>query len=128
MKTIIHVNMHKIRRNLKTGGREPVITCKNYKENRYGHEALIYDSLGNVAAKVVYSPDNPLPCGARVWIETKNKVEVIDHGHETDKTCRPRSDDEERSKSRRPSRCDSQSERRGAKKKGHKAEAACDMG
>lgn len=82
MKTIIHVNMLKIRRNAKTGEREPVITCKNYKENRYGHEALIYDGSGNVVAKVVYSPDKPLSCGARVWIETENKVEVIDHGHE----------------------------------------------
>lgn len=128
MKTVIHVNMHKIRRNTKTGEKEPVITCKNYKENRYGHEALIYDSLGNVAAKVVYNPDKPLSCGARVWIETENEVKVIDHGHKTNKACRPRSDDEGRSKSRRPSRCDSKSERRGTKKKGNKAKAPCDMG
>lgn len=66
MKTIIHVNMHKIRHNKKTGEHEPVITCKNYKENRYGHEALIYDKSGNVVAKVIYSPDKPLSCGARV--------------------------------------------------------------
>ena len=82
MKTVIHVNQHKIRRNNKTGEREPVITCKNYLENRYGHEALIYDSLGNIAAKVVYSPDKPLPCGARVWIECYGKVEVIEHANE----------------------------------------------
>ena len=29
------------------------------------------------AAKVIYSPDKPLSCGAKVWIETQNKVKTI---------------------------------------------------
>jgi hypothetical protein len=29
------------------------------------------------SSKVVYSPDKPLSCGARVWIETQADVEVI---------------------------------------------------
>ena len=33
MKKKIHVNQHIIKRNAKTGEREPVITCKTYKEN-----------------------------------------------------------------------------------------------
>lgn len=76
MKTIIHVNQHKIRSNNKNGANEPVLTCKTYKENNYGHEAVIKDNQGNEVAKVVYSPEKPLSCGARVWIETLNEVEV----------------------------------------------------
>ena len=30
----------------------------------------------NGASTVVYQPDNPLSCGARVWIETKAEVRV----------------------------------------------------
>jgi len=72
MKKKIHINMHKIRSNKKNGINEPVITVKTYKSNTYGHEVEI---LGN--SKVVYSPDNPLSCGARVWIETDSEV-IID--------------------------------------------------
>ena len=72
MKTKIHINQHIIKRNAKTGEREPVITCKTYKENRYGHEVHI-----NAPSKVVYSPDKPLSCGAKVWIETEGEVQVI---------------------------------------------------
>ena len=71
MKKKIHVNMHVIRRNQKTGEREPVITVKTYKTNTYAHEVEI---LGN--SKVVYSPDTPLSCGARLWIETDAEVMV----------------------------------------------------
>jgi len=79
MKTIIHVNQHKIKSNGKTGGKEPVLTCKTYKTNNYAHEAIIYGQDGKEAAKVIYSPDEPLGCGAKVWIETRNKVKLIDH-------------------------------------------------
>ena len=72
MKTIIHVNQHVIKRNAKTGEREPVLTCKTYKDNRYAHEAIIKGD-----SKVVYSPDKPLSCGAKVWIETESEVEII---------------------------------------------------
>lgn len=30
-----------------------------------------------VTAKVVYRPTNTLPCGAKVWIETTEEVEVV---------------------------------------------------
>ncbi len=76
MKTYVHVNQHVIKANAKSGEREPVLTVKTYKSNDYAHEVEILDSEGNVAAKVVYSPDKPLPCGARVWIETTNEVRV----------------------------------------------------
>jgi hypothetical protein len=71
MKTVIHVNQHVIKRNTKTGERNPVLTCKTYKDNKYAHEAVI---KGN--SRVVYRPDKPLPCGAKVWIETESEVEL----------------------------------------------------
>ena len=71
MKKRIHVNMHVIRRNQKTGEREPKITVKTYKTNTYAHEV---DILG--PSKVIYSPDKPLSCGARLWIETDSEVMV----------------------------------------------------
>lgn len=61
--------MHVIRSNKKNGTNDPVITVKTYKSNTYGHEVEI---LGK--SKVVYSPDKPLSCGARVWIETDGEV------------------------------------------------------
>ena len=71
MKTRIHVNQHKIRSNKKYNLNEPVITVKTSKSNDYGHEVEI---LG--PSKIVYSPDKPLSCGARVWIETEGEVKI----------------------------------------------------
>lgn len=75
-KTIIHVNQQKIRQNVKFNRKEPVITCKTYKSNDYADEVIIYGQDGKEAARIVYSPDKPISCGARVWIETFNKVET----------------------------------------------------
>jgi hypothetical protein len=74
MKTVIHVNQHIIKANAKTGARDPVLTCKTYKNNTKAHTVEILDTAGNVVARVVYSPDKPLACGARVWIETESTV------------------------------------------------------
>lgn len=76
MKTVIHVNQHKIRSNKKTGKREPVITCKSYKSNKYGSKVEILDKDGDVVATIIYSPDKPLSCGAKVWIETNNQINI----------------------------------------------------
>ena len=72
MKKRIHVNQHKIKSNRKTGDREPVLTVKTYKDNTYCHEVLIEGPC-----RVIYSPDKPLSCGARVWIETEENVRCI---------------------------------------------------
>lgn len=71
MKTIIHVNQHVVKANAKNGTNNPVLTVKDYKENRYAHTVNIKGE-----SKVVYSPDKPLSCGARVWIETRADVEL----------------------------------------------------
>jgi hypothetical protein len=69
MKTRIHVNQHIIKRNAKTGKREPALTVKDYRGNRRASGVTI-----NGPSRVVYSPDKPLACGARCWIETAAEV------------------------------------------------------
>ncbi len=63
-KAKIHVNQHKIRSNKKNGSNEPVITVKTSKSNTYCNEVKIKDGT------LVYRPDKPLSCGAKVWIES----------------------------------------------------------
>jgi len=69
VKTIIHVNQHKIKANTKNGTNDPVLTVKTYKSNTYAHAAEIKGP-----SRVVHSPQKPLSCGARVWIETESEV------------------------------------------------------
>ena len=76
MKKKIHINQHNIRHNAKHADKKPVITCKTYKSNTYANELEILDREGNVACRVVYSPDKPLSCGAKVWIETDNDIRI----------------------------------------------------
>jgi hypothetical protein len=73
VKTIVHVNQHAIRRNIKAKTPEPVLTVKTYKSNTY---AFAVELTGK--SKVVYSPDKPLSCGARVWIETDEEVLILE--------------------------------------------------
>jgi hypothetical protein len=77
MKTIIHVNQHEIKKNAKNGTNNPVLTVKTYKSNNYAQEAIIKDKNGEEVARIIYSPEKPLSCGARVWIETQNEVEIL---------------------------------------------------
>ncbi len=67
----IHVNQHKIKSNKKNNLNDPVITVKTSKSNTYGHNVEI---LG--PSKVVYKPNKPLSCGAKVWIETTAEVKT----------------------------------------------------
>ena len=72
LKKRIHINQHVIKRNGKTGEHNPVITVKTYKSNWYAHEVVIEGG-----SKVIYRPDKPLSCGAKVWIETDANVRKI---------------------------------------------------
>ena len=71
IKKIIHVNQHVIKSNNKTGERKPVITVKTYKNNRYAKEVYV-----DRPCKIIYRPDKPLSCGAKVWIETVANVSL----------------------------------------------------
>lgn len=77
MKTVIHVNQHVIKANAKWDRDDPPLTVKDYRENRRAYTAEILDSAGNVVARVINRPHDPLACGARVWIETTNEVRVV---------------------------------------------------
>ena len=72
MKSIIHVNQHIIKRNTKTGESKPTLTVKQGRKNTYAREVII-----DGPSKVIYSPNDPLSCGARVWIETTAPVKLI---------------------------------------------------
>lgn len=69
MKTIVHVNQAVIARNRKTGENEPPLIARNYKGSTPAHNIEI---LG--PSTIVNRPHDPLPCGARVWIETNATV------------------------------------------------------
>lgn len=78
MKTIIHVNQHVIKSNAKHSKKDPVLTVKSYKSNIYAHEVEIKGP-----SRIVYSPDKPLSCGAKVWIETESEVITITYNEST---------------------------------------------
>jgi hypothetical protein len=68
-KQVIHINQHLIKQNTKTGERNPVITVKQGRVNNYADSLEIIDADGNTIGRLKYQPDNPLSCGARVWLE-----------------------------------------------------------
>ena len=72
MKTRIHVNQAIIKSNRKNNEDKAVLTVKTYKSNTYAKEVEIQ---GN--SKVIYSPNNPLSCGAEVWVETESEVNIV---------------------------------------------------
>ena len=71
MKKRIHINQHVIRANKKNGTNKPAITVKTHKANTYAHRVEIEGP-----SSVIYSPDKPLSCGARFWVETDNTVMI----------------------------------------------------
>ena len=70
--TVIHVNKPQIDRNRKAKANQPVIIVRQGNRKTYCHLAEIKG-----ACRVVYQPDNPLPCGAVVWIEVIPDTVVI---------------------------------------------------
>ena len=71
MKKRIHVNQHVIRANAKKGESNPPLTVKTSKAN---HKCTSVEVQG--PSTVVYSPEKPLSCGAKVWVETNSPVLV----------------------------------------------------
>lgn len=60
----IHVNSHKIR------ARDPKPIA--IRKTRSAKPQYVESVLVAGPCKVVYDPDRPLPCGAKVWVETLN--------------------------------------------------------
>jgi|TARA_R100001244_G_scaffold87024_1_gene66676 hypothetical protein len=71
MKTLkrIHINQHIIKSNIKNNKNLPPITVRTSKKTYKAHHVTI-----NGNSKVIYSPEKPLSCGAKVWIETNGDV------------------------------------------------------
>lgn len=65
----IHVNQHVIRANRKLGAADPPIRIKTYRENVSASSVMIEGP-----SELIYRPDDPLSCGARLWIETRSPV------------------------------------------------------
>ena len=67
----IHVNQHVIKANAKNGENNPIFTVKQGGKNTYAFNVKVKGEM-----ELVYSPDKPLSCGAKVWIETRGDIEV----------------------------------------------------
>ena len=68
----IHVDQHRIRLNTKNGTNIPPVTVQAAGGPYKAHEVAI-----DGPTRVVYQPENPLSCGARLWIETEAQVSTI---------------------------------------------------
>jgi hypothetical protein len=70
-KRIVHVHLLRIRQNAhaEISNRLPPIIVRDGRKRSYANAV---DVLG--PCRIVYSPDDPLDCGARVWIETEADV------------------------------------------------------
>ena len=70
--TCIHVNRTRISQNYKRGENQPVIGVKRGSSNQYGYEVEVAGPC-----RVVYRPEQPKDCGAKVWIETLSEVKCV---------------------------------------------------
>lgn len=73
MKKVIHVNRFAIERNHKLQLDDAPLIVRTYKGAVRCHRVQI-----NGPSTLVYNEKKPLPCGARVWLETTAPVEIDD--------------------------------------------------
>jgi hypothetical protein len=73
MTKIIHINRNVIQQNAKHGRTEPVCRVQDGKHIRYAMEVEIHGP-----SRMVYRPDKPLSCGAKLWIETDAEITLIE--------------------------------------------------
>lgn len=70
--TKVCVNGHVIRSNKKNQKNEPVLRVQKGSRIDYCHE---YEITGK--CRVIYRPNNPLNCGAQVWVEIEPSAIVM---------------------------------------------------
>jgi len=73
MKTVIHINKNLKHSNDKHGRTLPVCRIETAGNIWYGSRV---DILG--PSSMIYSPDKPRKCGAKLWIETESEVVIYD--------------------------------------------------
>ena len=73
MSKIIHVHQHRIRRNIQKcpADMEPPIVVKR---NKYKNDFYAFEIAGEGKWKMVYSPDKPLNCGARLYMVADGEI------------------------------------------------------
>jgi len=69
---IIHINRNIIQKNAKHGNTEPVVRVEDFGKVKYCMEVII-----DGPSRMVYRPEKPRPCGAKLWIETDSPVTLI---------------------------------------------------
>lgn len=69
---IIHINRNIIQQNAKHSNSEPVVRVEENGKVQYCMEVEIKGP-----SRMIYRPDKPRPCGAKLWIETDVDVEMI---------------------------------------------------
>lgn len=72
-RSFIHINKNVIQHNAKYGKNLPVCRVQQGNKSRYCKEVHI-----NGPSKMVYNPDRPLKCGAKLWIETESSIDLIE--------------------------------------------------
>lgn len=77
MKSIVHVNQHRIKSNQKYNENLPVITIKKGGKTLYAWGVVFQGS-----SKLEYHETDPLSCGARVWISTEEPIILLDINNE----------------------------------------------
>ena len=70
---IIHINRNIIQANAKHGRADPVVRVED--ENGVVTYCMEVDIRG--PSRMVYRPDNPRSCGAKLWIETEAEICMV---------------------------------------------------
>jgi len=71
MKKFLHINRNIIQHNAKHGKNLPVCRVQEGHTSRYGQTVDIHGP-----STMIYDPDHPLSCGAKLWIETEADITI----------------------------------------------------
>ena len=66
---IVIINRHVVASNRKHGKREPPISVR---KGRNGKPEYVSELSIDKPCRLVYNPENPLKCGATVWLEIED--------------------------------------------------------
>lgn len=72
-KSLIHINRNVIQYNSKHGTNLPVARVQQGSKVKYGRK-ISWDG----PSEMIYDPENPLKCGAKLWIETEADITIED--------------------------------------------------
>ncbi len=76
---IVHVNTHVVRRNKKHNRQDPPLIVRGKTRSEpvnYTDEIRFYNEDNILVARLTYAPHHPLDCGARVYLEVYEGLEL----------------------------------------------------